>query len=150
VGVDGHVLVADQQHLGQQGLRAVVAAPELVDGGQAVQHQGQLAAQPQGLGEVAGPAVGRLDLGRGEPAGGDQGQAEHDLGGQLGLVAVGALGEPRQGGQQELELLDGLAVGAAPQGLGGGRLEVADRPRVVVAAQELAGQLGRPLGASGP
>jgi hypothetical protein len=115
VGVHGHVLVAEQQHLGQQRLRAVVAAAELVDGGQAVQHQGELAAQPEGLGEVAGPGVGGLDLGRGEPAGGDQGRAEHDLGGQLGLVAGGALGEPRQGGQQELELLDGLTVGAAPQ-----------------------------------
>ncbi len=90
-----------------------------------------------------GPGEGRLQLRGGEPAGGDQRRAEGHLGDQLGLVPLRPLGKAGQGGQQGLQVLDGLTGGAAAHGLHGRRLEVGDRPGLVVAGQEVGGQLGR-------
>jgi hypothetical protein len=142
VGLHDHAGAAGPQQLLQQRLGAVVAAPELLDGGQAVQHQRQLVGPVQALGQLPGPLVGGLHLRRGEPAGGDQGRAERHPGQQLGLVPVGAPWQPLHRPQQGLQVLDGLAVGAAAQRLLGGRLEVVDRLAVVAAEQELVGQLG--------
>jgi hypothetical protein len=113
VGLDVQLGVADPQHLLEELLRDVVAATELVDRRQPVQHERQLTRPPKKDTEVARAGVGGFDLGGGEPAGGDQGRAERHLGVQLRVVPVGALGEPLQHPEQGVKVLDGLAVGAA-------------------------------------
>ena len=143
MGLHGQLGHVEGEEPGEQRLGAVVAAAELGDGGQAVQHQGQLARPVEGEAELVGPGVGRVHLGGGEALGGDQGRAERHPRGQLRLVPLGPLGQARQELQQGPQVLDGLDGGAAPQRLHGGGLEVGDGPGVVVAGDELGGQLGR-------
>jgi hypothetical protein len=67
VDLDDQLVHAGPQRLFEQLLRDVVAAAELVDGRQPVQHQPQLTGPVQRGTELAGPGVGRSTSGEANP-----------------------------------------------------------------------------------
>ena len=78
MGLHGQLAHAEPEDPGEQRLGAVVAATELGHGSQAVQRQAELARPVEGDAELVGLGEGRLHLGGGEPAGGDQRRSPSD------------------------------------------------------------------------
>src|SRR5687767_3799493 len=128
---------------GEQGLAALIMTSEFMHGRKTKSHAVALDVIAKLEGKVEGALIGALRLRVGPAAHRDQGRTQSSLEAELPALAVGDVGEPRQGPESALQLSDGFSVGIALDGVGGGKMEVTDRPVHVTRGNEVHGQCSR-------